>query len=71
MKQHTLKPYKTKPEDPTDNMYDTPKQPKGDPKQGKAPKPLDAMKKIHMQKAMTWEHPTSTLDIGHNAADIK
>ncbi|KAF9996309.1 hypothetical protein BGZ65_008101 [Modicella reniformis] len=70
MKQHTLKPYKTKSEDPTDNTPDTPKQPKGGPKQGKTPIPLEPRKKILLQKAMAWEHPTSTFNVGSVTANV-
>ncbi|KAG0299834.1 hypothetical protein BGZ97_003517, partial [Linnemannia gamsii] len=61
MKQYQLKPWKSPPESPLDSPMKS-KPPKVTPK--KPPREVATMDKKELVKAMQWDHPTRTLDIG-------
>ncbi|KAF9542693.1 hypothetical protein EC957_001748 [Mortierella hygrophila] len=71
MKQHKLKPWKNKSETPDETptapVTDVPKAPRRGPRLPS----IDQMTKAHLVKALAWEHPMATLDIGTLKANVK
>ncbi|KAF9176276.1 hypothetical protein BGZ51_001152, partial [Haplosporangium sp. Z 767] len=69
MKQYVRKPWTTKPESPVETF--SRHKPKSKPKTSKSQRPVDKMNKKELVDAMSWEHPTRTLDIGTINANAK
>ncbi|KAF9271051.1 hypothetical protein BGZ88_006930, partial [Linnemannia elongata] len=71
MKQYKLKPWKNNSENPDDAatapVADEPQA----PCQGPRLPSVDRMTKAQLVKALAWEHPMATLDIGTLAANVK
>ena len=72
MKQYKWKPWKTRPEDPADEDPDIAIENQDkDPGSNLIKDPLETAYKVDVARAMNWEHPTVTLDIGTVAANVK